>query len=107
MNFEIDPMDKYRYGDMGATKNMSFMQQVQQALMDQKIGLDREKIEEIEEKMEEIINDKDMPADQKAEMLQQLNEERKAEFEKAAKNMTELSKKQALQPNEEAKDNLE
>ena len=87
LNNEAEPLAKYRTHN--ENKEMSFMDKVKQALMDQRIGIDREKIEEIEEKMKAIIDDKSIPAEQKSEMLYKLEEMKKAELEKAAKRITE------------------
>ena len=99
-NNKTDPVNNYSNGSIAASKEMTFMEKVKQALMDQRTGLDREKIEEIEEAMEIIMNDPSIPAEQKAEMLQKLEEEIKAEFEKAAEKMAEQVKKEAIQPTE-------
>lgn len=87
-----DPLDKYRYGDINTYENMSFLEKANQALLDKRTGLDREKIEEINEKMEAIINDDSIPDEQKQELLTQLAKEKEEEFKKAADKMTDQAK---------------
>lgn len=101
-NFASEGLDKYRngYGYGKTNENMNFMEKVEQALMDRRTGLDREKIDEINEKMEEIINDKSIPAEQKAGMLEKLEEEKQQELDKAAEKTAEQAKKEAGQPKE-------
>jgi hypothetical protein len=99
-NFASEGLDKYRngYGYGKTNDNMNFMEKVEQALMDRRTGIDREKIDEINEKMEEIMNDKSIPAEKKADMLEKLEEEKQQELEKAADKTAEQAKKEAEQP---------
>jgi len=78
-----------KYGDLNTYDNMTFLDKAQQAILDKRTGLDREKIEEINDKMETIINDKSISPEQKAEQLEALSKEKEAEYEKAAERTEE------------------
>lgn len=96
-----ETMNTLKYGDLNTYENMSFMEKVNQSVQDRRAGIDREEIEEINQKMEDIINDKTIPADQKAEMLEQLNKEKQNLFEKAAEITAEHARDEGLQPDKE------
>ena len=87
-----DPLNQYRYGDLTTYDNLSFLEKVNPTLLDQRTGLDREKIEEINDKMEAIINDDSIPAEEKEELLKQLAVEKEEEYNKAAEKMTDQAK---------------
>lgn len=95
-----DLMNKYKYGDVNTYDNMSFIEKAKQAILDKRVGLDREKVEEINQKMEDIMNDKTIPAEEKAEMLEQLDEEKQKIFEDAAKRTGEDAKNDDKQTDE-------
>ena len=80
-----------KYGDLNAYENMTFMEKAYQSVIDNRTGLDREKVEEINEKMEAIINDKSIPAEEKAQLLESLAKAKEALYKKAA----ELTEEQA------------
>jgi len=61
----------------------NFLQDAMQAILDKRAGIDREKLKELEAKMEEIANDESLSPEQKAEqmkLLQQQKEELLKEF---------------------------
>ncbi|MGR3970142.1 hypothetical protein [Shewanella sp. 1180_01] len=63
--------------------NSNFLQDAMQAILDKRSGIDREKLKELEAKMEEIANDENLSPEQKAEqlkLLQQQKEELLKEF---------------------------
>jgi len=84
-------MNALKYGDLNTYDNMTFIEKAHQAILDKRTGLDREKIEEINDKMEAILNDKSIPAEEKANLLENLAKEKEAEYKKAA----EQTEKQA------------
>lgn len=96
-----ESMNTLKYGDLNTYENMSFMEKVNQSIQDRRAGIDREEIEEINQKMEDIINDKTIPAEQKAQMLEQLNKEKQNLFEEAAEITAEHAKNEGLQPNKD------
>ena len=77
-------INKLKYGDLNAYENLGFMEKVRQAMMDRRMGLDREKVEEINEKMDIIIKDETIPPEEKEQLLKQLAKAKDAEYEKAA-----------------------
>ncbi|WP_147302716.1 hypothetical protein [Thalassotalea euphylliae] len=77
-------INRLKYGDLNTYENLSFMEKVQQAMMDKRMGLDREKVEEINEKMDIIIKDETIPPEEKEQLLKQLAKAKDAEYEKAA-----------------------
>jgi len=63
--------------------NSHFLQDAMQAILDKRSGIDREKLKELEAQMEEIVNDKNLSPEQKAEqmkLLQQHKEQLLKEF---------------------------
>lgn len=87
-----DSIYALKYGQLDTYDNMSVLEKAQQALIDKRIGLDREKIEEINDKMEAIINDETISDEEKESLLAALAEEKEAEYEKAAKRTEEQAK---------------
>lgn len=85
-------MNALKYGDLNTYDNMTFIEKAHQAIMDKRTGLDREKIEEINDKMEAIINDKSIPEDVKKNLLENLAKEKEAEYKKAAERTEEQTK---------------
>ncbi len=81
-----------KYGDLNTYDNMTFIEKAHQAILDKRTGLDREKVEEINDKMEAIINDKSIPAEEKADLLENLAKEKEAEYKKAAEQTEEQAK---------------
>lgn len=85
-------MNALKYGDLNTYDNMTFIEKAHQAILDKRTGLDREKIEEINDKMEAILNDKSIPAEEKANLLENLAKEKEAEYKKAAEQTEEQTK---------------
>ncbi|WP_448248395.1 hypothetical protein [Thalassotalea agariperforans] len=81
-----------KYGDLNTYDNMTFLEKAHQAIMDNRMGLDRDKIEEINDKMEAIINDNAIPEDVKMNLLENLAKEKQAEYKKAADQTEEQAK---------------
>jgi uncharacterized protein (UPF0147 family) len=81
-----------KYGDLNTYDNMTYIEKAHQAILDKRMGLDREKIEEINDKMEAIINDKSIPEDVKKNLLENLAKEKEAEYKKAAERTEEQTK---------------
>lgn len=88
-------INRLKYGDLDSYENLNFMEKVRQAMIDKRMGLDREKVEEINEKMEIIIKDESIPAEEKEQLLKQLAKAKDAEYEKAAKRTEEQAKSAA------------
>lgn len=81
-----------KYGDLNAYDNMTMLEKARQVILDKRMGLDREKIEEINDKMEAIINDESIPDDIKDKLLENLSKEKEAEYKKAAERTEEQEK---------------
>lgn len=63
-----------------------FMKTALQSTLDQRIGVDREKLQELEEQMQKVAENTNLTAEQKAEQLAALEQQRDEIIEKAAKN---------------------
>lgn len=60
---------------------------IMQLLLDARLGIDREKLEEIEEKIALILNDPNLSDELKQEMIESLEEQKEAILERAKKFM--------------------
>lgn len=74
-----------------------FLQKINQSILDQRTGIDREKLEELEAKMKEIADNPNLSEKQKEEMLAALEEERMALIEEAAKRREEAERREEFQ----------
>jgi len=68
--------------DKGKESGAKFSE-IMQAILDQRLGIDREKLEEIDEKIEEVANDKSLSPEVKSKILEQLNEMREQVIEES------------------------
>lgn len=59
--------------------------EVMQLLLDARLGIDREKLERLEEEIQRITNDPDMPDELKHQLIQSLQEQKEAILEQARK----------------------
>jgi hypothetical protein len=91
-NKSEENLNALKYGDLNTYDNMTFIEKAHQAILDKRMGLDREKVEEINDKMEAIINDKSIPDDMKSNLLENLAIEKEAEYKKAAERTEEQAK---------------
>ncbi len=83
-------------GNSDADKSVNSMQEsINQLILDARIGLDREKLEEIEQKIKEVENNPNLSAKEKEQLLQALQAEKDELIEKAAQRMKEQEKQLA------------
>lgn len=71
-------------------------QAVIQLLLDAQMGIDREKIDKIDEKIQAINNDKSLSSEHKQGLLKALEEQKQALMEDAQKQLVETEKRKAL-----------
>lgn len=76
-----------------STKSKSLLQEINQLILDARLGIDREKIKELEEKMEAISNDDSLSPEQKSEKIQALQREIEQLIEEARKRAVEEEKR--------------
>lgn len=69
--------------------------EMMQILLDKKLGIDRDKIEELEEEIEVIVNDPNLSPEQKQEMIFKLEKKIEALLEAARERMVEEEKRKA------------
>lgn len=69
-----------------ADKNSAPLDMIQ-LILDARLGIDRKKLDEIEEKIALILDDPNMPDELKQELIQALEEEKEAVLERAKKLM--------------------
>lgn len=70
-----------------------------QLLIDARMGIDREKLQEIEEKIKAIENDSNLSGKQKQTMIYALQQQKEAVFEEAQKRTVENEKRKSLLSN--------
>jgi hypothetical protein len=73
------------------------LQTVMQKILDQRLGIDRERLDEIEEEIKTIMNDPNLSDEEKKLMVDALNDEKKAIMEKQAKEFATREKNAAGQ----------
>lgn len=73
-----------------------FLAKVQQQLLDQKLGVDREKLKEIEAMMEKIAQDENLSPDEKKRMLESLTQMREEIFKQGNDNQRKASTEKAV-----------
>ena len=70
-----------------------------QLLLDARMGIDREKLQEIEEKIKAIENNADLSGKQKQQLIKTLQQQKEALFEEAQRRTVENEKRKSLLPN--------
>lgn len=70
-----------------------------QLLLDARMGIDREKLQEIEEKIQNIENDPDLSGKQKQQLIKALQQQKEVIFEEAQRRTVENEKRKSLLPN--------
>ena len=85
-----------RYGNSNTYEDMSLLEKANQAILDSRIGLDREKIEDINQKMEDIIDSPNMSNEEKSQLLSQLEQEKEVEYEKVTERVKEQAKSELI-----------
>ena len=70
-----------------------------QLLLDARIGIDREKLQEIEEKIKEVENNANLTSKQKHKMIYALQQQKEAVFEEAQRRTVENEKRKSLLSN--------
>ena len=85
-----------RYGNSNTYEDMSLLEKANQAILDSRIGLDREKIEDINQKMEDIIDSPNMSNEEKSHLLSQLEQEKEVEYEKVTERVKEQAKSELI-----------
>ncbi|MDC8829850.1 hypothetical protein [Alteromonas gilva] len=75
----------------------SLLNEVHQLILAARLGIDRQKIKELEKEMEAVRNDTTLSAEQKAEKLQALQQEIEQLIEKARERAVEEEKRKATQ----------
>lgn len=70
-----------------------------QLLLDARMGIDREKLEEIEEKIQTIENNPDLSGKQKQQLIKALQQQKEVIFEEAQRRTVENEKRKSLLPN--------
>ena len=83
-----------------AVSREEFLKNITQGILDQRTGIDREKLNELEAKMAEIADNPNLTEKQKEEMLAALEEERLALLEEAAKRREEAERREEFQNDE-------
>ena len=73
--------------------------QMMQLLLDARMGIDREKLKEIEEKITEIENDTNLSGQQKQQLINALQQQKEVIFEEAQKRTVENEKRKSLLTN--------
>lgn len=79
-----------------AQPNPESSQAIIQLLLDAQMGINREKLDEIDEKIQAINNDKSLSSEQKQGLLKSLEELKQSLFEDAQKQKVETEKRKAL-----------
>lgn len=79
------------------TGKSDFLVKVQQQLLDQKLGIDREKLKEIEALMEKIALDENLSDEEKTRMMESLNQMREEVFKQGNDNQRKASTEQAVE----------
>lgn len=69
-----------------------------QILLDARMGIDREKLEEIEEKIQTIVNNADLSGEQKQQLIKALQQQKEVIFEEAQRRTVENEKRKSLLP---------
>lgn len=81
---------------------------INQLILDARLGLDREKLKEIDAKMEEIANDPNLTDEQKQEMLVALQEQKEKIIREAQKpEQEETKRREALSPSERVGEDIQ
>lgn len=70
-----------------------------QLLLDARMGIDREKLEEIEEKIQTVVNNADLSGKQKQQLIKALQQQKEVIFEEAQRRTVENEKRKSLLPN--------
>lgn len=70
-----------------------------QLLLDARMGIDREKLEEIEEKIQTVVNNADLSGEQKQQLIKALQQQKEVIFEEAQRRTVENEKRKSLLPN--------
>jgi hypothetical protein len=70
-----------------------------QLLLDARMGIDREKLQEIDEKIEKIENNADLSGKHKQQLIKALLQQKEALFEEAQRRTVENEKRKSLLPN--------
>ncbi|WP_339724620.1 hypothetical protein [uncultured Paraglaciecola sp.] len=70
-----------------------------QLLLDARMGIDREKLQEIEEKIQNIENNPDLSGKQKKQLIKALQQQKEVIFEEAQRRTVENEKRKSLLPN--------
>ncbi|MEP1447421.1 MAG: hypothetical protein ABJK37_15060 [Paraglaciecola sp.] len=81
-----------------ANESNTIYSNMMQLLLDARMGIDREKLQEIEEKIQKIENNPDLSGKQKQQLIKALQQQKEAIFEEAQRRTVENEKRQALLP---------
>lgn len=76
----------------GGSIDPQWLDKMLQKILDSRVGIDRDKLEEIEKKIKAIENDKSIDAETKAKLIEALEQQKEELIQKAAEEMVEKEK---------------